>query len=170
MKDFIIGIGIVALLVLLIWLIKRKSAQSQHYDEMQLKIRADGYRLGFFVTLFLIVAAILAVECGLDQYIASSLVMFTALMAGIVSFAVYCVMKEAFFSIGDKGGFYIVICLIIVLLDGGLSVSRIVDGSFWEGGAVSFPHGAGLVCALAFLVLLVALLIKKLQLRKEDAE
>ena len=52
-KDTFFALGILAGLMIAAWALGRKSFRNKHYDEMQMKIRAMGYRIGFFTALAL---------------------------------------------------------------------------------------------------------------------
>ena len=57
--GFYIGLFAVLFLAIAIWSSMRRAGKKQHYDEMQLKIRADGYRLGYFVTIALLLVLLM---------------------------------------------------------------------------------------------------------------
>ena len=67
------AMGLLVGIMLAAWGLGRKWAKQKHYDEMQLKIRAEGYRLGFFTALAMIVVLILLYELGLMARIAPSM-------------------------------------------------------------------------------------------------
>ena len=171
MKNTLVPILLVAVLCAVIALVSSGARRTKHYDEMQLKIRADGYRLGYTVTLIALFAAIFLGEFGvLDGVMTQAFADYAALMLGIAVFAVYCIWHEAFFSVSDKSGAYIVLCVLIVLLDGFSAVSRIMDGSVRENGVVTFESGNSTLMTLLFLAILIALLVKRAQLKREDEE
>ena len=92
------------------------------------------------------------------------------MMIGIVTFVVYCIFKEAFFQIGQNCTYYIALCAFIGLLNTVMGILRIVDGSFFENGVITFASGASFICGLSFLAILIALVIKKVSMGSEVTE
>ena len=171
MNNVWIPVLIVAVLAALIAFVKSGAKRTKHYDEMQLKIRADGYRLGYLVTVLAVFAVIFLSEFGvLDGFVSPTFAVEAALMLGITVFAVYCILHDAFFSVGDRGGVYIGLCVLIVLTNGAMAVSRFLDGSILENGIVTFGSGGSTVMTLTFLAVLTALFVKKAQLKREAEE
>lgn len=170
--DIIISLVVaVALLIsLALYAASGKVRKDQHFDEMQLKLRADGYKLGFIVTIIILAIFILITEVFELRAISAGFGMFVALMAGVASFTCYCISKEAFFSIGEEGNWYITLISIITVSHGVLAASRIADGTLWENGIITFLHGSSLVLLLSFLSILFALVIKIIKNKREASE
>ncbi len=171
-SDIIIPVLAVIAIIAAVLLADRRARKEAHYDEMQLKIRGEGYRLGFIVTLAALCILLFMTEMseGFGRLVTPSFGMFAVMMTGIVVFIVYCIFREAFFRIGQNGRYYITLCLVVVAINGASAVSRITDGSFPGSGGITFQGGANLVCALSFLIILAAILIKSITGRKEAAE
>lgn len=150
-------VGIVALFFGL----RRSRGEHREYDERQLALRAEGYRRGFFVTLAAGAAALVLLEAGLIPAACATLALYIALLAGITTFAVFCIVKDVFFHIGEKGTYYMAVCAVIVLADGAAAVSEIVNGTILENGVPTFTSCSSLILALLFLVILVALLVRR---------
>ena len=148
-----------ALAVYLVW--KKKGDRDARYDERQLALRAAGYRRSFFVTLIAEAVALFLVEMEVIPLAAATLAVFVALLIGIVTFAVYCIVKDVFFRIGEKRTYYILLCAVIVVMDGITAATRIVSGTFLQNGVPTFESSSALVLALAFLVILIALLVRR---------
>ena len=140
-----------------------------HYDEMQLKIRASGYKTGFFVTLIVLVILALLTELtdSLNKIISPSFSMLTAGFAGIVAFAVYCIFKDAFYAVEQKRKPYIILCICVIAASVFGSIGHIRAGSLLEDGMVKLSNCGTLLCALSFTVILISLIIKEVQNRKE---
>ena len=92
------------------------------------------------------------------------------MMIGIVTSVVYCIFKGAFFQIGQNGTYYIALCAFIGLLNTGMGILRLVDGSLFENGVITFSSGASFICGLSFVIVLIALAIKKVSIGSEVAE
>lgn len=141
--------------------LRRSRGEHREYDERQLALRAEGYRRGFFVTLAAGAAALVLLEAELIPASCATLALYSALIAGILTFAVFCIVKDVFFHIGEKGTYYMVMCGVIVLMDGASVVSEIVHGTILENGVPTFTSCNSLMLALVFLVILVALLVRR---------
>ena len=171
MNNIWIPMIFVAVMIAMIAVIKKGRIRTRHYDEMQLKIRADAYQLGYLVTLLSTLAVIFLADFGALEHVADTVfAVFAALILGLTVFAVYCIMHEAFFSVGDRSGTYIGLVVVIVVLDGFVSVSRFIDGSILENGIVTFQSGSSTVMTLMFLAVLTALLVKRAQQKREAEE
>lgn len=169
-SDVFFPIGIMAGLMLGIWALSRKAAQTRHYDEMQLKIRANGYKLGFFTVLALLALLMVLSETGLSSVVSPSLALFAVLMAGVITFAVYCILHEAFLSVGNQGKSYLAVFTIVIACNAAVAVVRLLNGEIMENGLVTLDFGAPALVCVGFLAALIALLIKMARVRKEAAE
>ena len=170
--DMVLPILALAVIILVVLTFSKKRDRNEcHYDEMQLKFRADGYRLGFFVTLFTLLILIFLTEC-LDTFqnvIKPSFGMFVAAMAGIVTFVVYCIRKDAFYSIGQNRRSYMLLCVAVIIANGIGSIRHITERTLLVDGALTFSNSSGIVCALSFLIILCALVVKQRQEAKESS-
>ncbi len=174
MKSDFLGVFLLIFLIIITFsMIRRRRSESRHYDEMQLKLRAAAYQTGFYVTALGSLLLIFLMDedlVNLNRFADPSFSVFVVLMTGIITFAVTCIAKEAFFPVGGGGNTYLFLYTVIVVLNGILSIRRIADGSIFENGRITFRTGSGLVCAMSFLAVLIAILIKKAQAEDEVAE
>lgn len=159
--GMILLLFVIVLIIVMGFGLKRRRDESGQFDERQLALRAEGYRKGFFTAVAVGAVALFLVEAELIPPACATLALYIALLAGIVTFAVFCIVKDVFFRIGEKGTYYMILCAVIVLADGVSAASRIADGSFLENGVPTFASCNSLVMALAFLVVLIALLVRK---------
>lgn len=163
----ILPVVVVAVIIALIVGLRKSRPENRQYDERQLALRAEGYRKGFFVTVVAGAIALFLAEMKIIPAASVTLAMFVALMAGIVTFAVFCIVKDVFFHIGEKGTFYRVLCALIVIMDGVVAGIRIADGTVFENGVPTFESVSYLVMALSFLVIFIALMVRRSD-REED--
>lgn len=161
LTEMLLWLFVVVVIVALVIVLRRGRGENRNYDERQLALRAEGYRRGFFVTFFLEMAVLFLLETGIIPTPCATLAVYAALLAGVLTFAVFCIVKDVFFHVGEKGSYYLVVCGIIVLVDGAAAVSRIVDGSVLENGLPTFDGCNALLLTLTFLVILIALLVRK---------
>ena len=164
---------VVAILFLIILIGSRQNHKGgQHYDEMQLKIRASGYRIGFLVTLAGLFFLILLTEVvdSFSKLISPSFGMEIVGMTGIVVFVVYCIFKDAFYSIGENKKTYMLICVAVIICNGIGSVRFFAEGMPADGSPLSVSNSGNLIMGISFLIILIALIIKNAQDRREAAE
>lgn len=155
------GLAMVVVIAVAVYLARKEEPKDEKFDERQLLLRTEGYKKGFFATLATGALAVFLLEVEIIPAACATLAMYIALMAGIVIFAVFCIVKDAFFSIGEKGTYYIGLCAVIVLVDGATAVFQIATGTILENGVPTFESCNSLILTLLFLVILVALLIRK---------
>lgn len=168
--DSLLVLLVLVVLAGVILMVSRSSKRERHFDERQLMLRARGYRLGYTVTVVLMLLLTFLLDYDALTFVSPALGVYAVLMIGLVTFAVFCIMNDVFFSVGEKGGYYIVICAAIVVLDGLIVIARLADGSLLESGVLTFSVGSSAVMALGFLVILAALVIRKLRAEREADE
>ena len=173
LENVIPHLLIFAVLFALIWIIvrMRRDGQNNHYDEMQLSIRLKGYKIGFFVTLTGLFILIFTMECSnvFESKVSASFALGLVGFAGIVTFAVYCILKDAFFSIGQNRKSYMILCLIVVLSSGIGMIGSVREWMASEDKTLTFVNSANLLCGVSFLIILIALIAKDVHDRKEEA-
>lgn len=172
-EMILVAIMLLAATLTFAFISKNSKIKTQHYDEMQLLIRAIAYRNAFFTVLgVLAVLMVLSSDIfGLEKIVDTATQMCTALMAGITVFAVYCIKKDAFFGIDyDRKG-YVYMIFGVGLFNLVMGVLRVVDGTIRVDGVITFTHGASnLIIGAGFFIVLVALLLKKFDDKSEVGE
>ena len=160
--NVLIPILALAVIILLILFISKSRKDGRHYDEMQEHIRATGYKISYFVTLIGLTLLCILMETipAFSRVISPTFGMFTVLMAGIVTFVIYCIFHDSFLSIGQNIKSYMVLCIVIIVCNGIGCARQISEKSFLEDGQLTFSGASNLVCALSFLVILIALVIR----------
>lgn len=165
---------VVILIIAAIMIIANKgnARKDMHYDEMQLKIRADGYKIGFFVTLGVLFTFGFLSELidTFGKVFSMSFCMMAAGFAGIVTFVLYCIFKDVFYSIGQNRRGYMILCVCVIIANGIGSVRHISEGTFLEDGMVTFSNCGTILCAVSFFLILIALIMKEVSTRKEVDE
>ena len=169
----LVGTMIVVAFLVFFLLSKSKMNRMQHFDEMQLLIRAKAYRNAFYTVICgLVVLMFLSTDfIGLDKLVDAPTQMCTVLMAGIMVFAIYCIKKEAFFGIDYDNKSYVYLIFGIGALNLVMGIWRVIDGTILEDGVIKFTHGASnLIMGVGFFVVFVALLLKKADGKSEVDE
>ena len=162
----------VVIFILILALSKSKGGKETHYDEMQLKFRAAGYKTGFFVTLAGIMVYIVLSELsdGFNNAVGSTFAMYAVAMAGIVAFAVYCISKDAFYSIGQNKRYYMILCVCVIVTNAVGAAGEIAGGTIPAEGRLTFSNSANFVTMAGFLIILIALAVKNAKDRNEVEE
>ena len=156
--------AVVIILVILTFARSKKSKKEPHYDEMQIRIRATGYKIGFFVTLIgvFLLAFLTEMSDAFSRAVPPVFGMAAVGFAGIVVFAVYCIFKDAFYSIGQNRKSYVILCAVIVVMNGAGIVPQIRSRSLFLADYMN------LLCFVCFAVILIALLVKGVIDRREE--
>ena len=98
------------LIFCIIFLVTRKKAGALHYDEMQLQIRGDAYKLGFSAVIVLLAVTGLLYDAdglNISNYMTTDMLLFVILYAGVTVFAVYSILNNAFFRVLENGNRYL---------------------------------------------------------------
>ena len=168
---FAVGLMVGVIVMIVTCSLSRKKQKTEcEYDEMQLKIRAKGYQIGFYTALLLMMILILLLELNWLTVVTPGFAMFTALLINVTTFAVYCILKDAFLSIRGKANSYFWISGIIIAIEGFVTVRHIIDGDMLENGKLAFGNGAPALTGICFLAILITLIVKTVRNRKEADE
>ncbi len=166
-----LAIGIMVGVMIAAWLLSRKSWKKKcEYDEMQLKIRAKGYQIGFYTALFLMFVLILLWELNWLTVVTPGFVIYTALLISVTVFAVYCILNDAFLAVRGNANRYFWLFGLVIVFDGIVVVRHMINGEMLEGGKLTFGSGAPAVMIVCFLAILITLFVKTVRNRKEAEE
>ena len=170
-EMILVAIMLLAAILTIAFLTKNSKIRTQHYDEMQLLIRATAYRNAFFTVIGVLAALMVLATFGLNNIVDTATQMCTALMAGITVFAVYCIKKDAFFGIDYDQKSYLYMIFAIGVVNLIMGIWRVIDGSIRVDGVITFTHGASnLIIGLGFSIVFVTLLLKKSNDKSEVGE
>ncbi len=167
MLEFVVVITVIVVMVAGIMLYNKKKGIVSQYDERQLLIRGNAYKAGFFTTIALLAVSMIAVSSleSLAQYAVGFL--SVSLFGGILVFAAYSILKDAFFQLKDNGKSYLMLLLVVTLSQ---FTALLADDS-WNGLADLFRTRLAInfCCGITFAVIMILLFVKK-SLMKEDEE
>ncbi len=167
----VMALGIMVGVMIAAWVLARKNRNKEsEYDEMQQKIRAGGYRIGFFTSLFLMLVVILLYEMNLLTPVTPGFAVYAALILSVTVFAVYCILRDAFLSVRGKAGSYLVIFGLITAVESIVTIRYLAEGKMIMDGKLSFAGGAPALMAVCFLTILATLVVKTIRNRKEEKE
>jgi len=167
----VMALGIMVGAMIAAWLLSRKAVKKNaEYDEMQLKIRARGYQIGFYTALILMMVVVLLCEMDLLTAVTPGFAVYAALIVSVTVFAVYCILHDAFISVRGDGKSQIGIFGLVVLIEGFVAVRYLSEGKMLESGKLDFSHGASALMFVCFLAVLITLIVKLIRNRKEAEE
>ena len=170
-KGTVMALGVMAGVMIAAWFLTRKGRKKEcEYDEMQLKIRARGYQIGFFTALGLLLVLVLFSEMNLLTAVTPGFAAFAVLIVCVTVFAVYCILHDAFLSIRGNAKSYIGIFSLVLLTEGIVTVRYITQGELLEDGKLAFGSGAPALMFVCFLAVLATLIVKTIRNRKEAEE
>lgn len=160
--------GVITVAVI-IWLLnswaKKKNQGPMEFDEMQLIARQKAAMHGFGVLVLLsLLSGVLAPRTVLDGYSA----MFIAVFVALGVFACECVMRHAYYKVGEQSRRWPGVLIVIAGIN---YLSAFQNGRLHGGlmdGTVLKLAGINLLCAIVMTVMLIALGIRWLLDRTED--
>ncbi len=141
------------------------------YDERQELIRGRGYKYACFTLLALLLIYMAGDATGFIAKLplTSTALIFTIIMCGTLVYAVYCIVNDAYLSMGTNLRNYTILILMVILLNGASAIMNFKIGAF-EDGKLSTGPCMQVVCVIAFAIVLAALFIRKAQTDKEDED
>ena len=165
------ALGIMVGVMVAAWFLSRKTRKKEcEYDEMQLKIRAKGYQIGFYTALFLIMLLVFAFEMNLLTFVTPGFAVFAILIISVTVFVIYCILHNAFLSISGNAKSYLGIISMVVLIEGIVTVRYAINGELLENGQLGFGGGAPALMFVCFLAILITLIVKTIRNGKEAEE
>ena len=160
----------VGVMIAAFYLTRKGRKKDCEYDEMQLKIRAKGYQIGFFTALGLILLLILAFEMNLLTVVTPGFAAYAVLIISVTVFVIYCILHNAFLSISGNAKSYLWIFGLVVLIEGFVTVRYAINGELLENGLLTFSGGAPAIMSVCFLAILITLVVKTIPNGKEAEE
>lgn len=107
------GIAVVALVGFIIgFAVKKKQKAPAEYDERQEAVRGRGFKYGYVA-----LAAFLAVYILLDAlevyWCHTGAGLLLGIFISLTVFVVYCIYKDAYFTVSDRPGFYVILFAVL---------------------------------------------------------
>ncbi len=168
--GLIVGLFVALFVLLVVWIcVKRKGNDAPGYDERQLAIQGKGYKIAFWILLVeMLIYAALFPENG-NYKIEPGLVIFGMIFIAGLVMIVYEIFKDAYFGLKDNRKTLMVLWAIIAVCQIIIGVCNIMDGEIIVDGIITMTGGLPFLNAGFFLVFLIALAIKALLDKKEEA-
>ena len=153
-------ISICLTVVFLALITKGKKMQSPKYDERQELERGRGFKYAFFFLLIyflLLIVAFDVTDTVTPDYCA---LIGLGIITGIAIYVVYCIWHEAYFALNQKTIPVMILFGFIGLFNLGIAIGSYVNGVMIRNGRFGV-NILNLYCALLFLAVFVATLLKK---------
>ena len=146
----------------------KQAIDNNDFDERQELIRGKAYKYGFFTMMIMTLFVMAAIEFNISLPVTASLAMFIALLISIDVYAVYSIINDAYFGVGTNKMRYCIFFIIIMAVNlfAGISNLNSMAGT-GRNMVLGFSDGANLCVALAFLPILVIMIVKILEEKKE---
>ena len=166
-----LAFGIVTALIIfaLIWKFNKKRLKGQ-FDERQELVRGRGYKYACFTLLGLITADLLAESFGIFETlpVTRDLALFAIILAGVMVYALYCIKNDSYFGVGTDTRTYRAVMWVVIVSNAISGFSNLRDGAMVDG-KLAFGPCASLLFVIAFVIIMIALYVKKSRADKEAA-
>ena len=103
------------LVIFIVVMVAKGAKQKQAYDERQQLEQLKASRLGFLVMLCVACMYAVCLSAWEPMRAYSALFLSVLLFAGLGSYAVYAIIKDAFLGIKQSPGRYLLLCIAIIL-------------------------------------------------------
>ncbi|MBQ8662551.1 MAG: hypothetical protein IJ471_01710 [Eubacterium sp.] len=170
-ESWVIGFvcGLVAVAVLF-RLVARKilqidGAEKTKYDERQMIERGKGYRYAFFAYVIFNIIFFM-VDTGVDVTLPVGFLMICGLLLASGVHVVYCIFHEAYWGLNNRVKNYIILLIIAGVVNLAIGISAGMHGAWYTDG-VLHSSAYNLIVAIFLAVILVAMLIKWMQDKRE---
>ncbi len=171
--GFLIGFSIVIVIFIIVAIILNKKCGKTEYDERQLIARNAAYKYSFFTLVFYCILCGMLDVVGV-KWAETELQMFLGMFISVAVFVVICIFKDAYFGIekGKKNFYTFFYCsgtlTVIQALNFVLNV--IVDKEPIITNGMLNSNLMPLFCAVVFLIMMIATVIKLIINKKEREE
>ena len=166
-----LAVGIAAALIIfgICWKLSKKAMKGQ-FDERQELVRGRGYKYACFTLLGLITADLLAESFGVFETlpVTRDLVLFAIILAGVMVYALYCIKNDSYFGVGTDTRTYRAVMWVVIVSNAISGFSNLRDGAMVDG-KLAFGPCASLLFVIAFVIIMIALYVKKYRADKEAA-
>ena len=160
---------VLALLCAAVFVASRRQAKDE-FDERQLRVRADAYRIGFLSMLGSVIAmmVLFSWQPWVDRVDTIVTLVGTVMIAFLV-FAIYCITHDAFLRRSEKPSSYLGLSIAAMLCNLAVVIRDLVEKGtlLVDGKATMTPFGNAMMAGVFFVVTIV-LLVKTLVSRKEE--
>lgn len=158
--GFVCGIVTVGIIFGVLFVKAKREGKNQQFDEMQLLSRQKAAVHGFVLLIAsTLIGGVLCDMGWLSGFDMSVICVFLAISV----FGCECILRNAYFKVGEKKGPWIGVLVAVALLNYIAVARHVLDGSFMES-ILNF------CCALGMTALVVAIMIQRGRNRKLEEE
>ena len=153
------------------WTRKNRRVKCE-YDERQLLVRGNAYKIAFFVVVILdFLYGLLGVTLDMVPTlpITTEAAMFIIALVGLVVQIVYCIWHDAYFSLNEQKPKVLIMFLVVGLLNFAVGFMNYHDGSIYTNGMLN-GRSINLIIGIMFILIFVALLIRKVVPTSDEDE
>ena len=149
----------VAFAVLIWWLFHKKLGMRGTYDERQLILRGKAFQYGFYTILGYNMLYTLAASMTGRALMEPTLCGVLGVYLGVLVLGAYSIWKDAFFPVGGKQRYYVVLLFLVAGMQLVGTVGCVRDGTLVENGVLT-ANCVMPVSAVAFVILGIEILVK----------
>ena len=162
------GVAVVALMCV----IARKKGKVRFgkcaYDERQQFARGKAFQAGFFTILIYEVVYAIVDAAGV-KWCENLTGILLGLFLGVTVFAVVAITRDAYIKINERPNSWMGIWVVMILLNLFCGVRQAIQGELFENGMLT-EQWMNWMCAVMFIVILIAQLTHNRKLRREELE
>jgi len=147
---------------------EKTAALNDVFDERQMKVRGDAFKWSFIVMVIYYMAYAILISITSDALGAPELMIFIGLEIGLVFCSVYCILRDAFLAVNRNFTLIIIlnVCCIVAQLIGYFR-ERVNGAALIKDGKLT-TTGLPLSIAVSFMIILVALLVRRHYEKREE--
>ena len=172
--GFLIGFVVVIVITLIIAVVLRfRNNNTTSYDERQLIARNAAYKYAFSTLVcYCVLCGI--IDVAEIRWAETAIQMFLGMFLSVTVFVVICIFKDAYFGI-EKGKnnirtFLFLSVLITIIQVFSFILNVFVNKEPIITNGILNISATNLLCAVAFLIMIIATVIKLVLIRKEREE
>ena len=160
-----------AVIILVIFRKFNKNKLKGSFDERQELVKGRGYKYSTFTFMIMLTLCLLMESFGAFEIlpVTREVALFFIIIVGVLVFAVYCIMNDAYLGVGPNMRSYKALMWIIIVLNGVSAIMGFKEGGLVDG-KLSFGPFASLLCCLAFAIIGLAFYIKNRSEKAEEPE
>ena len=160
-------VGFVVVFLVILTAVKICRNKSEHYDERQLQIRGNGYRISFMTTVLLNIVYSAFLYGFTKEIVAPQFVVITIAFIGIAVYAIYCIFNDAYLQVGQKSGVWMLVIVFVIVTNIFAAARSSERGLIVDGFATG--SSMNIMVASLFGLILISLCIKRLMDKRGDA-
>ncbi|WP_026653737.1 hypothetical protein [Butyrivibrio proteoclasticus] len=167
-SGIIAGAGLILTIFIVSLIVRLKLKKgNDHYDERQVLVRGNGYKISFMTVLLLNIIYAGFFYGPTRDIVAPQLVLLAIPFIGVAEYTIYCIFNDAYVGVGQKTGKWIILILFVIVSNTLCAIYTnepgLSDNGFATGGSINA------MIALVFGVILIAFLIKHFIDKRGDA-